>query len=174
MTDDSLAARIERIEDREAIRALCSRYSLAVDDHDFDTLGSLFATDAFYGWVDAPPQAEGRAAITELLRSRIGSAGPSFHVNHDMIVDWDAADRGRATGIVFCHAEVIPAGKHLVGAIRYRDSYVKADGRWLFAERFLSFLYFTPVDEYPGILGLRERLRMMNPPAAAHWPQWQA
>jgi hypothetical protein len=174
MADDSLAQRIERLEDREAIRALCSRYSLAVDDHDFDTLGGLFAVDARYGWVDAPPQAEGRAAITELLRSRIGPAGPSFHVNHDMVVDWGANDRSRATGIVFCHAEVIPSGKHLVGAIRYRDSYVKQDGRWLFAARFLSFLYFTPIDEYPGILGARERLRMINPPAPAHWPVWQA
>lgn len=172
MMDEALAARIARLEDREAIRNLCSRYSLAVDDHDFDALGSLFAPDALYGWVEQPPQATGRAAVTELLRSRIAPAGPSFHVNHDMIVDWDDSQPGRATGIVFCHAEVCPAGKQLIGAIRYRDSYVKLDGQWKFAERFLSFLYFTPFEDYPGILTMRDRLRVGAAAQPAHWPHY--
>lgn len=174
MADEALAARIGRLEDREAIRDLCSRYSLAVDDHDFDTLATLFAPETRYGWVNQPPQAVGRDATIEILRSRIGPAGPSFHVNHDMIVDWDETDPNRATGIVFCHAEVFPAGKHLVGAIRYRDVYVKQQGKWMFGERFLSFLYFTPVEEYPGILAQRERLRFISPPLPAHWPEFAA
>jgi hypothetical protein len=172
MSDEALAARIARLEDREAIRVLCSRYSLAVDDHDFDTLATLFAPDALYGWVDAPPQGTGREQVIEVLRSRIAPAGPSFHVNHDMFVDWDEGDPAHASGMVFCHAEVCPAGTQLIGAIRYRDKYVKSDGRWMFAERFLSFLYFTPVDRYPGVLTLRERLLFANPPLPAHWPAY--
>jgi hypothetical protein len=170
--DETLAARITKLEDREAIRNLCSRYSLAVDDHDFDALGALFAPDALYGWINQPPQASGQPAVKELLRGRIGPSGPSFHVNHDMIVDWDENDPTRATGTVFCHAEVNPAGRQLIGAIRYRDSYVKLDGKWLFAERYLSFLYFVPIEDYPGILTAKDRLRTGPNPAPAHWPEW--
>lgn len=172
MTDEALATRIMKLEDREAIRNLCSRYSLAVDDHDFDTLATLFAPDTQYGWVDQPPQAVGRDATIDLLRSRIGPSGPSFHVNHDMIVDWDESDPARATGIVFCHAEVNPAGKQLAGAIRYRDSYVKIDGKWMFASRFLSFLYFVPVEDHPGILTQTDRLRVGGTSRPAHWPHY--
>jgi len=172
MTDVVLAAKIAKLEDREAIRNLCSRYSLAVDDHDFNTLETLFAPDTLYGWVDQPPQAVGRAATIELLRSRIGPSGPSFHVNHDMIVDWDENDADRATGVVFCHAEVIPAGKQLKGAIRYRDTYVKIDGKWMFGSRFLSFLYFAPIEDYAGILGVRDRIRVSDTAKPAHWPHY--
>lgn len=172
MTDHDLAARIALLEDRHAIMDMCSRYSLAMDDHDFDALAGLFAPDAVYGWVDQPPQAEGRAAIVELFRSRIGNSGPSFHVNHDMIIDSDAADPSRASGIIFCHAEVCPAGKQLACAIRYRDRYVKMDGKWLFAARFLSFLYFVPVEEYQGILTQIDRLRVGGSARPAHWPHF--
>jgi ketosteroid isomerase-like protein len=168
MTEDTLADRIARLEDREAIRTLCSRYSLSVDDHDFATLGDLFAPDALYGWVDSPPQATGREGIRELLRSRIGASGPSFHVNHDMLVDWEGPDA--ASGIVFCHAEVTPPSGQFIGAIRYRDTYVRHDGTWLFGSRFLSFLYFTPPGEYVGLLGQKDRLRHVSPALPAHWP----
>jgi hypothetical protein len=172
MSDEALAARIGRLEDREAIRILCSRYSLAVDDHDFDTLATLFAPHARYGWANQPPQAEGREAVAALLRSRIAPGGPSFHVNHDTFVDWDDSDPARASGMVFCHAEVCPAGVQLVSAIRYRDKYVKIENRWMFAERFLGFLYMTPVDRYPGVLALRDRMLVATPPQRAHWPAY--
>jgi hypothetical protein len=169
MGEATLAERVQRVEDREAIRDLCSRYSLHVDNHEFDALGALFAPDARYGWVDQPPQAEGQAAIRALLESRIGPSGPSFHVNHDMMVEWGTA-KDRAKGIVCCHAEVCPGGRHYLSAIRYHDQYVRIDGRWLFAERFLGFLYFTPPSEYEGILMMRERMRIASAPRPAHWP----
>jgi hypothetical protein len=168
----SIEARLAKLESREAIRNLCSRYSLAVDDHDFTSLTALFARDARYGWVSDADPTVGRDAIGALLESRIAPAGPSFHVNHDMLVDWDDSDPERATGIVFCHAEVSPAGRHLVGAIRYHDVYVREEGRWLFAERRLAFLYFTPVGQYPGVLESRERLRFLEPHQHGHWPDF--
>jgi hypothetical protein len=71
MKDDTLEARIQRLEDREAIRSLVARYSLAVDDHDFETLGSLWAPDARYGLFDGV-QAEGAEEIAALLERNIG------------------------------------------------------------------------------------------------------
>ena len=174
MNDSALANRITRLEDQLAIRELCGRYSVALDDHDFDTLGMLFAPQAVYGWVDSPAQAVGRDAVVDLLRRRVAPAGPSFHFNHDILIDWEHTDSARVTGTVSGHAEVCPSGVQLIGAIRYRDHYVKVESRWMFAQRLLSFLYFVPVDEYPGILKLRERLHVGGAPQAAHWPSYAA
>jgi len=40
---DSLAARVQRLEDREAIRALLLSYGRAVDRHDFNAFSALFS-----------------------------------------------------------------------------------------------------------------------------------
>lgn len=168
-SNDDIAARLRRLEDREAIRDLIGRYSLAVDNHDFAALGALWHPDAVYGYVDQP-QATGARAIAALLEERIGPSGPSFHVNHDQIVDWDERDPDRASGIVFCHAEVAPGGHQYQAAIRYHDRYVRHAGRWLFAQRFLGFLYFTPPSGYDGILLETERFRPAGARNRAHWP----
>ena len=47
--DVDIAARLMALEDRTAIQTLCSRYSLAVDDHEYATLKTLFAPDAECG-----------------------------------------------------------------------------------------------------------------------------
>jgi len=170
MSDDAILRRLRKVEDRDAIRDLIGRYSLAVDNHDFDALGALWHPHATYGWVGQPPQAEGAAAIRALLESRIGPAGPSFHVNHDQIVDWDENDPDRASAVVFCHAEVTPDGSQYQAAIRYHDRYIRHEGRWLFAERRLGFLYFTPPSSYEGILLRRERMLPGGQRNPAHWP----
>lgn len=169
--DEDVIARIRRLEDREAIRTLTSTYSLAVDDQNFPLLGSLWAPQARYGYVGEAPQAEGQPAIAALLTERIGAMGPSFHVNHDTLVEWDPADPDRATGVVMCHAEVTPAAGQFIGAIRYRDRYLRHDGKWLFEERLLSFLYYARPAEYDGILQSDTPLTVFNPPRARHWPQ---
>jgi len=170
MSDTQLSARIQRLEDRESIRELVSRYSLAVDDHDFASLGRLWHPDAIYGWVGMPAQAEGATAIVALLEERIGPSGPSFHVNHDQIVEWHDHDADRASGLVFCHAEVSPGGQHYQYAIRYQDKHVRHEGRWMFAERRLAFFYFVQPSEYDGILVQKDRMRPGGIRNDAHWP----
>lgn len=172
MAEQELAARIRRLEDREEIRALVGRYSVCVDDHDFATLASLFAPDARYCWHDRASVTEGRDALIALLESRIGPSGPSFHVNHDQFVDWDPRDPDRASGLVLCHAETSAGGSHNIAAIRYRDQYVRHQGRWLFQERSLGFLYNLPVKDYPGVLMQQERIRLPGLTRAAHWPAY--
>lgn len=172
MSEQELAARLRRLEDREEIRTLVGRYSISVDDHDFDTLASLFAPDAVYCWHDRENVTEGGAAVAALLKSRIEPGGPSFHVNHDQLVDWDARNPDRASGLVLCHAETSSANGHNIAAIRYRDQYVRHQGRWLFQERSLGFLYNLPVKDYPGVLQQRDRIRLPGLTRAAHWPAY--
>lgn len=150
MTD--LETRLRRVEDREHIRALVGTYSVSIDDHDFDRLGTCFAQDATYGRDDDGPRLQGRAAIVASMQSKLGNAGPSFHVNHDSFVEWDAADPDRATGMVLCHAETSHDGGHKIAAIRYIDRYRREGGRWQIADRRLKFLYYVPARDYFGAL----------------------
>jgi hypothetical protein len=172
MNEADFAERLRRMEDREQIRTLASLYSLAVDDHDFATLQSLFTADAKYGWVGSEARTVGDQAIVASFAEKLANSGPSFHVNHDQIVEWDEKDANRARGVVLCHAETSHRGGQNVAAIRYRDVYVRDGGRWKFGERLLAFLYFTPVDRYPDILMVKNRLRLPGGEMPAHWPAY--
>ena len=46
-----LAKMVMRIDDRQQLAELISRYGMAVDDRDFDTLASLFALDGEFNQV---------------------------------------------------------------------------------------------------------------------------
>ena len=63
----------------------------------------------------------------------------------------------------------------MLTAMRYRDTYVRLDGRWLFEDRVQSYLYFADVRDYPEVLGARYRVRLS---ATDHqpgdWPAWYA
>jgi uncharacterized protein (TIGR02246 family) len=165
----ALAARVRRLEDIEAIRQLVGRYALAMDDRDTDLVASLFAENAVLRWHDDFVHAKGRAAIVGMSRGRF--AHPSFHVTHDHLIDLDADEPDRARGVIFAHAEAQRADGHYVVATRYRDAYVREDGRWMFAERVLQHLYFVPAQEYAGTLGRTDRIVTPAGRAAGHWPE---
>jgi hypothetical protein len=166
----SLDQRLRRIEDREAIRVLIGKYCLAIDNKDFDMAETLFTPDARFGWKDGSVSIEPREAVMHMYRTRLGPAGPSFHFTHDQFVEWDDADDNRATGLVACHAETYFNGVQNVVAIRYEDKYARQNGRWLFRERVLCFLYNAPFAQYDGILGRKDRIVMPAGNKPAHWP----
>ena len=55
---DSLAARVQRLEDREQIRALLLSYGRAVDRHDFNAFSALFSEQG--EWVNGATVLKGR------------------------------------------------------------------------------------------------------------------
>lgn len=172
MSEADLAARIGRLEDRVAIGDLISTYSLCVDDHDFDGLAKLWHADAIYGWRGAPPAAQGAAAIATLLESRISSSGPSFHVNHDHVVEFGQGHADQANGFVFAHVEASVGGRQVQSAIRYYDRYIRHEGQWLFAARELAFLYSVPSADYASVLTRSDRMLSGPTPGPAHWPDF--
>ncbi|WP_052958456.1 nuclear transport factor 2 family protein [Aquamicrobium sp. LC103] len=174
MTDKEIATRLRRLEDREEIRVLVALYSKHVDDHDFSALATLWAPDARYSWKDSPDVTIGGEKVAALLKSRIEPTGPSFHVNHDHVIEF-GDDPDHATGLVCAHAETSgPTGQNMA-AIRYHDRYVRHGGQWKFAERALAFLYFTPVGDYHEIMRAEHRMRLPNGKTLlAHWPTFQS
>lgn len=178
MTEDSasLEARIRRLEDRQELWDLVSRYCVLADERNFPAMGErLFADEMRFqspgGWT------EGRDAVVSYFMDRFPMYGPGLHYPHFQLVDFD--DDDHAHGFVLSHAEMSIDGQTQWSAYHYVDRYVRRDGRWLFTERAIDMFYLVPLSELPTALG--EPLRRRWPgtaPTATELPEgsaaWQA
>ena len=169
----SLETRLRQLEDRVEIGELIARYGLVMDDRDVEAIGDLFTPDVHVWSADGVIDSHGREAAIAMFRGRFTVLGPSNHFTHDRIVEFDAADPDRATGLVLSHAEMQRKGQPMLAAIRYQDVYVRWQGRWRFRERGLSFMYYVPTAEYLDAFGpgLDRRMRAYDQPVPADWPE---
>jgi len=139
MTDlTELAARVQRLEDREAIHALFMRYRQCLDEKDFGGYAALFAEEGEF--VAAVGTAKGRAGIQEFVDGMRGSlltsvAGDDLHivVNPEIAIDGDRAT-ARSTWIYLVRGAADEPTLSKVG--HYEDELVREDGEWRFARRF--------------------------------------
>jgi uncharacterized protein (TIGR02246 family) len=138
----TLAAALNEIRDREAIRALVALYSMARDDNDLETLVPFFADDGIFEIGGL--QVAGRADLRTFYAGNMKKYRTSLHVTHTHVIDHQG---DHAEGIVTGHAELAFAGTLMMAAYRYRDDYVRVDDRWVFGHRRLAFMYTVPVDE---------------------------
>ena len=143
-----LEARIRRLEDIEDIRALVTRYGIAMDERQMDVTRAMFTPDARLTSKDGAFAAEGLAAILQTYQARFDVLGASYHVAHGHIIDVDPEDPDRATGTVTAHAEVVRNGTPMLVALIYEDQYQRHEGAWKFAAREMGFFYYTPADRY--------------------------
>jgi uncharacterized protein (TIGR02246 family) len=178
VSEDSLPARIQAIEDRIAIDELVSAYCLAIDERDLERFLALFTDDAVLRHQDGVMRLDGLPAIREYYTQRFAGYGVTFHTPHSRIVDFVSPDQ--ATGVVTGHAEMSQDGELVLAAIRYTDRYRKIDERWLFAERVLAFWYYMKASELPAgfVDGLRkhyrgERLPAELPESLSTFQAWQ-
>ena len=130
-----LAARVQVLEDRDAIRALLVSYARTLDERDFAGFEQLWAKDAeFFG--GASNTAKGPAAIRDLLQGllKVNAAptpGRDFHLvmNQTIDVTGDTATGfSRGTWVV-----TDPDTKMRISIIaNYYDQFVREGGRWKF------------------------------------------
>jgi uncharacterized protein (TIGR02246 family) len=128
-------ARIQALEDREAIRALLAEYGRTLDARDFAAFSRLFAKDAeFVGGAGVP--AKGPEAIGALLGRTIqanypDSKGRNLHLfaNETIDVKGNEATAISKGAFVGANAENQPAWFQIA---TYRDQFVREDGRWKF------------------------------------------
>ena len=158
-----LAAQLRRVDNRQQLAELISRYGMAVDDRDFDALGGMFAADGEFHGV------HGRQAIIDYYRARTASFSTSSHYAHTWHFEFASDDR--ATGVVNAHAELCIDGKAVRIALRYLDTYVREGGAWRFLSRQLKFRYVLPFDEVADGIGQPFRVRWPGTaPQAADLP----
>jgi ketosteroid isomerase-like protein len=169
--------RLRRLEDREEIRSLAARYAFAVDNRDLPAIEALFARDARFRSRDGVMNATGRAAIMEQFKGRFAVLGHGAHYGHDHVIWFEESGAG-ARGLLSSHAELVRNGAPMIASLRYDDAYVREDGRWVFADRLLSFLYYLRTDDYLRHFGDRRRMRAYETAQDADFPEalptWRA
>ena len=175
----SLAARLDRLESKDAIRDIVTAYAIACDEHDMPRLMNLFTVDACFDAPNGSMVANGKAAIQTLFEKTFKIRGPAYHWTHDVTLEIDTADPNRGTGLVLSHAETTPNGVVSIAAMRYQDDYRReSDGQWRFAKRVISFLYYVPASDYSQGLNHPDRVVMGGHRLKADYPEalpaWQA
>jgi uncharacterized protein (TIGR02246 family) len=170
VTDD-VQQRLARLESRIEIMEMITRYSIAVDDRDLDTVADLFTSDASFSSVGGHPS--GREELKAYYAARLERYGATYHYPHSQLVEFLSDDE--ATGVVLAHAELSIDGATFVVAMRYVDAYRREGGRWRFAQRRLDTIYALPLAELPT--GLADELRKRwpgNEAQPAELPEGQA
>ena len=168
---EELRRRVERLESRNEIDELVSTYAIACDEHDLPRLTSLFTADAELDSPSGAMIAHGRHAIEQMFVRIFKLRGPAYHWTHDHFVRFDDADANRATGLVLSHAETTPGNEVSLAAMRYNDTYRREDGRWRFAKRVVSYLYYVPAREYATSLSSPTRLMIGGVRRPADYPE---
>lgn len=172
-----LEARVARLEARAEIGELVTRYAIACDEHDMPHLESLFTEDAVFDSPNGLMRASGRAEVIGMFCKVLSIRGPGYHWTHDHIIRFDRGSDTAASGLLLSHAETTPGGTHSLAAMKYDDEYRVEGGRWRFARRSISFLYYVPASEYAGALNQVDRVVAGDRRLAADYPEslaaWQ-
>lgn len=138
LTDASIAARLQRLEDMEEIRALLLDYGRFLDSRDLPAYSRLFAKDG--EWVGGFGSAQGPAGILAFMEKNLGT-GPnrnnSFHILSNFVIDV----KGDTATAWSRWAFIVPGtdGKPVISQSgRYDDALVRESGRWRFKRRVAS------------------------------------
>lgn len=130
------------LEDENALRNLMARYVDAVNRYDGDAWIATWAEDASWNLMGSPVQ--GRDAIRALWEQMMASFEfaimfPNsclFEINGDSASGhWYLHEYGRDH-----------EGNASVILSRYRDTYTRVDGQWLYQSRDYDFIYNGPAD----------------------------
>ncbi|HLM95092.1 MAG TPA: nuclear transport factor 2 family protein [Acidimicrobiales bacterium] len=135
----------------EQIRQLASRYAVALDARDLDTLVSLFVDDVRVG-----SDQVGHDALRASFTAQLRDLGVTILLVGNHVIN--VVDDDHATGIVSCRGEIEMGEQWVVQAIQYHDTYERRNGSWLFVRR--RHLLFYGADMLQRPIGL----------PLAHWP----
>jgi len=146
----------------QAIRNLSAVYSMAVDDHDLDTVVNCFTPDGSFE--RAGSRTTGHEALRTFYMTMMQRYRTTLHVPEGHTIDIDDDDPTLATGVVAGHGELVLDATLLMAAYRYTDSYRCLDGRWKFSSRTLQFMYVMPMEQMATGFGSSKRIRWPEQP----------
>ena len=138
--DKSLVARVQKLEDQEAIRMLLVDYGRSLDARDFARYASLFARDG--EWTGGFGTAKGPAAIKAMMDKEIGSTpAPRPNSTYHLLTNFAIEVHGD-TGTVWSRWAFVVTTKENTPSIMYGGHYddvvVREGGRWKFKKRVAS------------------------------------
>ena len=143
--DGELGRRIQRLEDRAALKTLVDSFSILADRKDVRSQTLLFTEDA-----TVESHSEGRPASSLRGRRQIGDAFGAYLANFETVYHLNGQQtielRGdRATGTSYCFVVLIGTenGRKIrnTAGVIYSDEYIRRGDAWLFAKRVSRFTW---------------------------------
>ena len=148
MNEQAEPTPLDRLVAHDEIRLLASRYAVAVDSRDLDTLVSLFVHDVRVGRTRS-----GHDALREDFATSLAAVGVTILDVGTHVIDLVDADH--ATGVVYCSGQVQDGDRWIHQAIVYRDTYRREHGAWRFVRRIHELFHgiaapSNPLDQRPA------------------------
>ena len=135
--DNSVDARLQRLEDKEAIRSLLIDYGRALDARDFAAYGKLFAKEGT--WKGGMGSATSPQNIAKMVEEGFKKMSPSLYEgsNHVMTsMDIDVhGDSGKAWSRWLWVVVGTDGKPRVERGGRYEDTLVRENGEWKFRTR---------------------------------------
>jgi hypothetical protein len=141
---EDMERRLKRLEDRVELSDLSTRYFLASDFDDYDTIASCYAADSTFS-ASGFEGGRGPQGVADMIRGARANFGTTIHTPHYSLLEFQ--DDDHATGMVGAHVEIAVGGRSCFGAVRYEDEYVREDGRWKFRSRNMKTVHFQPWED---------------------------
>lgn len=134
----SLAARLQKFEDKEEIQTLLLDYGRHLDNRDFASYGGLFAKDG--EWVGGLGTIGGGPASIQAFMEKAMGTGPNRAKNYHLLSNFVIDVKGDTATAWSRWAFVVPGEKGAVisQAGRYDDTLMRENGRWRFKRRVAS------------------------------------
>lgn len=167
----SIEQRIQRVEDRAEIQELAVLYGFIMDERDEPGIRQIFMENGTLRSQDGVFAANGIDEIVDTYLGRFKALGPTNHYSHGHVVRFYEDDPDKAYGLIASHAEVVREGVAMQVALRYKDEYQRVNGKWLFADRLMSYMYYMPVKEYADRLGDRNSVLVYGDERPSEWPE---
>lgn len=143
----SAEARVQRLEDIEAIRVLKVQYAGICDrNYPADELAPLFTDDAVWDGGDTFGVQKGKAAIRQFFAGVSKDITFALHFMIGHTIDIDPSGR-KATAHWYLWEPMTYKGKALFCAITYDDELVKVDGKWLFSKVKIHMQFLTSYEK---------------------------
>ena len=137
---------IQKIEDQLALKKLVDTFSNLADIKDTKAQMDLFTDDAeVISKADGKTfVSKGKKDIEKAFADYLKLFDVVYHLNGQQTVEINGDN---ATGISYCFVTLIGNGKKNQSGVRYHDTYVKQNGKWLIKKRESDFMY-TSVDDF--------------------------
>ena len=136
---------IQKIEDQLALKKLVDTFSNLADIKDTKAQMDLFTDDAEVISKTGGKTfvSKGKKDIEKAFADYLKLFDVVYHLNGQQTVEINGDN---ATGISYCFVTLIGNGKKNQSGVRYHDTYVKQNGKWLIKKRESDFMY-TSVDD---------------------------
>ena len=143
-SQSDLSASIQQLSDRQALKTLVDTFSNLADVKDVEHQLDLFTDDAEVHSIGGSQVfvSKGKKAIGKAFADYLALFDVVYHLNGQQTVELDG---DRAEGTSYCFVTLIGDGKKNQSGVRYHDTYVRQNGRWLIQRREAHFM-FTVVD----------------------------